>query len=102
MMCASEGEPLQLTAPFTAMTFRDDIEIASKSTVNCAGWIHTFNVFIIVFALLGAPFTLFTSLFALLAVPFNSAAAAIANNTHRQKELARLHLVLLADLHDLN
>jgi membrane protein YqaA with SNARE-associated domain len=84
------------------MSFRDQIETAATSNVNCAQWIHIFNLLIIVFAIVGAPFTLFASLFALLAVPFNSAAAAIANNTHRQKELTHLHLLLLADYHRLD
>jgi hypothetical protein len=49
-----------------------------------------------------APFTLFVSLFGLLAVPFNSALASIAVNTCRQKELTKLHLLLLADFHNLD
>lgn len=84
------------------MTFREDLQAASTSTLTSSGWIHTVNVLIIAFSLLAAPFTMFASLFCLLAVPFNSAAAAIAVNTHRQKELTKLHLMLLADLHDLD
>jgi len=84
------------------MTFRDDISEASNSTISSAGWIHLFNALVIVFAVIGAPFTMFASLFALLAVPFNSALAAIANNTHRQQRLTKLHLMLLADRFDLD
>lgn len=84
------------------MSFRDDISIANNATASCAGWIHLFNVLIIVFAVLGAPFTMFASLFALLAVPFNSAVAVVASNSSRQAELTRLHLALLADIHGLD
>ena len=84
------------------MTFREDIHEASTSTVSSASWIHTFNALVILFAIIGIPFTMFASLFALLAVPFNSALAAIANNTHRQQRLTRLHLMLLADRYELD
>jgi hypothetical protein len=84
------------------MTFRQDIDKASSATLTSSGFIHLCNLLIILFAVIGAPFTMFTSLFALLAVPFNSALAAIAVNTCRQKELTKLHLMLLADLHDLD
>jgi hypothetical protein len=84
------------------MSFRDDIATASNATINSAGWIHFFNGAIILFAIIGAPFTMFTSLLTLLAIPFNSALAAIAVNGRRQTELSRLHLMLLADLHNLD
>jgi hypothetical protein len=38
----------------------------------------------------------------LLAVPFNSALAALANNSARQTELSKIHLMLLADKYDLD
>jgi len=81
------------------MTFHDRVNTAAKATVGCASWIHGFNVLIIIVAVVASPFTLFTSLLALLAVPFNAAAARIVENTHQQKELTKLHLLLLADLH---
>jgi len=84
------------------MTFREDVSKASKLSISSAGWIHACNVLIILAAVLGIPFTMFGSLFALLAVPFDSALAAIATNSARQTELTKIHLMLLADQHNLN
>jgi hypothetical protein len=84
------------------MSFRDNVSKASNLTINSAGWIHICNVLIILVAVLGIPFTMFGSLFALLAVPFNSALAALANNSARQTELSKIHLMLLADKYDLD
>ena len=84
------------------MTFRQDIDKASNETLTSSRFIHLCNLLIILFAVIGAPFTMFSSLFALLVVPFNSALAAISANTHRQKELTKVHLMMLADLHGLN
>lgn len=83
------------------MDFKDDVLLAAKATTSGADWIKVFNAFIVVICVISAPFTLFGSLIGLLAVPFNSALASIANNTYRQKELTKIHLLMLADLHGL-
>ena len=84
------------------MTFRQDIDKASNASVNSARWIQSFNGVIFLFAILGAPFTMFASLFSLLAIPFNAALAEMVNNSSRQTELTKLHLLLLADKHGLD
>jgi hypothetical protein len=84
------------------MTFREDISKASNATVSSARWIHTFNFLIATGSVIGIPFTMGVSLFGLLSIPFNSALASIANNSCRQTELTKLHLKMLADLHNLN
>jgi len=81
--------------------FRDDVASAALATTSGGDWIKVFNAFTIAVSLIAAPFTFGSSLLALLAVPFNSALASIANNTYRQKELTKIHLMMLADLHGL-
>ncbi len=83
------------------MSFRTDVETAASRSVTSAAWIHAFNLVIILIAVIGIPSAAFASLFALLAVLFNSALASIATNAARQKELTKIHLMLLADRYDL-
>ena len=79
---------------------REEIEQASKTRSSIDIWICYACIAETLGALVAVPFTAGFSLFILLAVPPTAALGACASNTRRTAAMTKVHLQILAEVHD--